>query len=279
MPRSARIAPGGEVYHVINRAAARHRILKSDADFLAFERILAEAMAKFPTRILSYCLMGNHWHFIVWPREDGELTAFFRWLTHTHSMRWRVAHNSVGYGPVYQGRFKSFLIEKADALETVCRYVERNALSADLVKRVEDWRWGSLWARTNGTAEQKALLSAWPSGPGRRPIRALDDAKELAVWTKLVNEPMTPREVERIRLSLDRSRPFGSDAWTASTANRLGLEHTLRNEGRPRKVKTAKPDTADPGQRRTVGSPPAAGVVAVDGGGAFVSSRRQRSAR
>lgn len=235
MPRSARVAPGGEVYHVINRAAARHMIFKTDADFLAFERILFEAMMKHPTRILSYCVMSNHWHFVVWPREDGELSAFFKWLAHTHAMRWRVAHKTVGYGPLYQGRFKSFLIEKADALETICRYVERNALSADLVKRAEDWRWGSLWTRLNGTNEQKALLKDWPTGRGKGPVREFNTPTRLRAWTEVVNEVITKREAQRIKTSIERSRPLGTDAWVGRIATKYGLGHTMRNEGRPRK--------------------------------------------
>lgn len=222
MPRSARVAPGGEVYHVINRAAARFRMLRTDKDFLAFEKIMSEAMVKYPTRLLSYCLMGNHWHMVIWPREDGELSAFVRWLTLTHAVRWRVAHKTVGMGPLYQGRYKSFIIQKEESLELICRYVERNALSAGLVKRAEDWRWSSLWLREHGTAEQKSLLSDWPIQRGRN-------------WIELVNEAMTEREVERIQQSMKREKPMGSDGWTKRMIERHGLERTIRPEGRPRK--------------------------------------------
>jgi putative transposase len=73
-------------------------MLRTDKDFAAFEAVIFEAMDRHPIRLLSHCLMGNHWHFVVWPREDGQVTAFFRWLTHTHAMRWRVAHRSVAWG-------------------------------------------------------------------------------------------------------------------------------------------------------------------------------------
>ncbi|HMO26928.1 MAG TPA: transposase, partial [Tepidisphaeraceae bacterium] len=132
---------GGMVSHVLNRAAARHKMFKRDEDYAAFERVMAEALDRTPTRLLGWCLMPNHWHLIVWPREDGELTQFFKWLTLTHAMRWRVAHRSVGYGPLYQGRFKSFPIHgDAEHLQMVLRYVERNARSAELSRRAEDWR-------------------------------------------------------------------------------------------------------------------------------------------
>ena len=91
---------------------------------------MVEAQELHPLRLLAWCLMRNHWLFVVWPREEGEVTAHFRWLAHTHAMRWHVAHNTVGRGHLYQGRFKSFPVEEDEHFLTLCRYVERNALTA-----------------------------------------------------------------------------------------------------------------------------------------------------
>ena len=116
MPRTARVAPGGFVYHVLNRSVGRMHMFRKDADFEAFERVMVEAHQRQPIRILSYCVLSNHWHFVVWPEEDGQLTDFFRRLAHTHAMRWRVSHRTVGYGHLYQGRFKSFPVQSDDHL-------------------------------------------------------------------------------------------------------------------------------------------------------------------
>jgi REP element-mobilizing transposase RayT len=67
-------------------------LFRMDADFEAFERMMAEAHDRQPIRILSYCVLPNHWHFVVWPEKDGQLTYFFRRLAHTHAVRWRVSH-------------------------------------------------------------------------------------------------------------------------------------------------------------------------------------------
>ncbi len=148
-------------------------MLKSQKDFAALDRMMLETYQRCPLRILSYCIMGNHWHFVAWPRKDGELTEFFRWLAPTHAMRWRVSHNTVGYGHLYQGRYKSFPIQPGPSLLKVCRYVQRNPLTADLVERAEDWRWSSLWARAwNRRAEISAArlanaLSGGLAGPGQ----------------------------------------------------------------------------------------------------------------
>jgi len=113
-------------------------------------------------RICAYCLMPNHWHFLLWPERDGDLAAFMQQLTTKHVRRWQLHRRRVGYGHVYQGRYKSFPVEEQEYFYQLVRYVERNALRAALVERAEAWRWSSLWRRTSGTAEQKQLLSDWP---------------------------------------------------------------------------------------------------------------------
>ena len=112
MTQVARAAPPGYVYHVLHRAVARLPLFQKDGDYEAFERVLSEALQEHPTRLLAYCLMPNHWHFVVWPQRVGELTAFTQWLTHTHTMRWHTHHHTFGSGHVYQGRFKSFQVQE-----------------------------------------------------------------------------------------------------------------------------------------------------------------------
>ena len=231
MPRVPRFAPGGLVYHVLNRANGKLRLFREPEDYLAFERVLVEAHRRVPIRILDWCVMPNHWHLALWPRRDGELSAFMSWLTLTHTQRWKAAHDAVGHGHLYQGRFKSFPVETGDALSTVLRYLERNAVRAGLVRRAERWRWGSCHVRAAGPAELAALLAEWP----------IDRRRD---WLDWVNAPQTAAEEEAVRTSLHRDRPFGGEAWARRTAQRLGLDHTLRPRGRPkgwRKKKTQTP--------------------------------------
>jgi putative transposase len=199
MPRTARQAPGGFVYHALNRAVARLPLFQKDDDYAAFERVLAEAHTLHPIRILAYCLLPNHWHFVLWPRAQDELTAFLRWLTHTHSMRWHAHYHTAGTGHLYQGRFKSFPVATDDHLYTVLRYVERNALRAGLVTRAERWRWGSLWRRCAGEADVPALLHAWP-------------VPEPENWVALVNRPQNEAELAAVRQAMARGSPYGPAA-------------------------------------------------------------------
>lgn len=223
MPRTARVAPGGMVFHVLNRGVGRRRLFDTEADYAAFEAIVAETLAKCPMRICAYCLMPNHWHFVLWPKGDDDLAAFMQRLTVTHVTRWQKHRHVVGEGHLYQGRFKSFPIEADDYFYQVLRYVERNALRANLAERAEEWQWGSLWRRVHGSAEQNSLLSAWPLPRPR-------------LWVEHVNLPQTDAEVNAIRRSVLRGQPFGSSHWGQQTAKSLGLESTLRAPGRPRKA-------------------------------------------
>jgi putative transposase len=224
MGRPLRASVGGYIYHALNRGNGRAAIFRKYADFEAFERVLCETQQHAPgVRLLAYCLMPNHWHLVLWPKRDGELSDFMHWLTLTHTQRWHVHHGNVGGGHLYQGRFKSFPIQDDEHFLAVCRYVERNALRAGLVKRAEDWRWCSLGRRSVAEDPDRPKLSA---GPLPFP----------SDWLKRVNHAQTEGELAAIRRCLERGRPYGGERWTKRTAGRLGLASSLRNRGRPRKA-------------------------------------------
>jgi putative transposase len=181
---------------------------------------LQEAHERTVTRLLAYCIMPNHWHLVLWPKEDGELSEYMRWLTVTHTQRWHARHETSGTGPLYQGRFKSFPVQADGHFYSICRYVERNALRAGLVRRAELWRWCSLWQWANERTD--VTLQRWPLP---RPNQ----------WIRLVNQVETEAELAAVRQAVRRGSPFGAESWQKRTAARLGLEATLRPRGRPRK--------------------------------------------
>jgi len=224
MGRPKRAAKGGLIYHVLNRANARMTIFDKDEDYEAFEHVLAEAVDRFDMPLLSYCVMPNHWHLVVRPVKDGQLSQFTGWLTLTHTQRWHAHRQSIGTGHVYQGRFKSFPVQDDDHFYTVCRYVERNALQAKLVKHAEQWRWGSLYRWHAGTAEEKQLLAKWP-------------LRRKRSWLEHVNQALTESEFDALQRSIQRGSPFGQKKWTAQKVKQLGLQITMKPRGRPRNDK------------------------------------------
>ena len=209
------------VFHVLNRGVGRMNLFAKEGDYEAFERCIEKTLETCPMRICGYCLLPNHWHFVLWPERVGELAAFMQKLTVTHVRNWQEHRRRVGYGHVYQSRYKSFPVETDDYYFQVVRYVERNALRAGLVQAAEAWRWGSLWRRLRPNADDRKWLAEGPLPLPRN-------------WRQLVNQPQTEAEVESLRRSVERSQPFGSEGWTKRIARQLGLESTLRPRGRPK---------------------------------------------
>jgi len=220
MPRPPRADEAGGLYHALNRGNARAAIFRKEADYEAFERIVAEGLDRYAVQLFCYQLMPNHWHLVLRPERDGEMSRFLRWITATHTMRYHAHYHTSGAGHVYQGRFKSFPVQDDAPFLTVCRYVERNALRAKLVPRAESWRWGSLWRWLQTVELDPPLLSAWP-------------IPRLPNWIARVNEPLTEGELSALRQSAQRGSPFGDPSWIVATSDRLGLSSTLRPRGRP----------------------------------------------
>jgi putative transposase len=228
MPRVARHSIGGLIYHVLNRAHSRRRLFATDADYLAFVATLVDALRRFPgVRLLAFCIMPNHWHLVLWPTADGELSRFMSWLTQTHTQRWRQFHDTVGAGALYQGRFKSFVVQDDHHLLVLCRYVERNALRARLVRSARAWRWCSARARGADHPLAPFLLDRWP-------------VPRPANWNALLDTPQRDSDEARVRVSVARSRPLGEEGWVQKTARTLGLLPTFRPPGRPRGAKDSR---------------------------------------
>jgi len=145
-----------------------------------------------------------------------------RLVTLIHTQRWHAYRGTAGNGHLYQGRFKSFVVQTDLHFLAVCRYVEANALRAHLVDRAEDWRWSSLWRKERGKENEAPQIDPWPLP------RPPD-------WAVRVNEPIAQAEVEVVRSCSKRGAPYGEGVWVKTIASKLGLECSLRPRGRPKK--------------------------------------------
>ena len=220
MPRPRRADEAGGSYHALNRGNGRLQIFWKDDDYSAFERILAKELKEYHVSVFSFPLRPNHWHLLLHPNVDGEISRFLHWVTATHTMRSYAHDHTSGEGHVYQGRFKSFSIQDDDRFLTVCRHVERNALRSKLVSRAEQWRWGSLWQWNQKPEPKPPLHCSWPIPRPRG-------------WIERVNQPATEKELAAVRDSVKRGCPFGDFEGVEPTVKELGLVH-LAPKGRPR---------------------------------------------
>jgi putative transposase len=216
MPRTARASAANYCYHALNRGNARARVFHDDEDYRRFVGLIAEAGLRVPMRVLAYGLLPNHFHLALWPTGDGDLGRWMHWLLTAHVGRDRRRYRSTGH--IWQGRFAAFPIQEDGHLLSVLRYIERNPLRARLVVRAEDWPWSSL------------------PRPGESPPSWLDPGPvpRGAEWLAWVNAPLPEPELGRLRASVARGAPFGTTAWSRQAADRLGLESSLRQPGRPR---------------------------------------------
>ncbi len=221
MGRALRITVPGIVYHVLNRRVMRLPIFEDDGDYLAFERVLAKSLDREDApRLLAYCLMPNHWHLVVQAVKRTNLSTWMQWVTVTHTHRWHAHNHTSGQGPLYPGRFKSFPVQTDEHFLMLCRYVEANARRAKLVKRAENWRWGSMYSRQTKKTVLNPWLRAWPVARSRN-------------WSALVNYRMEESDLKTVRHSVARGTPLGASSWTVRIVTKLGLSSTLRPRGRP----------------------------------------------
>lgn len=222
MPRLARVDIGGEIYHVINRANGRLQIFNSAEEYRLFERLMLEAKELIDMRILAYVIMPNHWHLVLYPRNGKDMSVFMHHLTNTHTRNVHTRTNTVGSGYLYQGRYKSFLVDTDNYFLNLVKYVERNPIRAQLVVRCEHWQWGSAWRRIHRKEKCEKLLD--PS-----PVLLPQNYRE---W---INEPEQEDTLKCIRRSVNKGVPYGRDRWVDTMVATHHLGSTVRSVGRPRK--------------------------------------------
>jgi len=219
-------------------------VFHNEADFLAFERILSLACERIPMRLLGWCFMGNHFHIVLWPYQDGDLARWMQWVTTCHVRRYHRQYK--GSGHVWQGRYKCFPCQPRGPLMNLLRYVERNPVRAGLVKRAQDWRFSS--AAAAGSGEKGSASAKRSQTPLQEPDPTSDQApaKPLAhwlvrgpgerpePWLRFVNREEEVEELARLRECVNRGSPYGNPTWRENAAKKLGLESTIRPRGRPK---------------------------------------------
>lgn len=227
MGRLPRLVADGLVYHAMNRGNNRRTVFRGAADFAGFLEALRKTQTRYPFRLYAYCLMSNHFHLILAPGPGQSISRILQSLTVAHT--WRVHRQSGSVGHVWQGRFKSPVVQDDAHLLTVMRYVEANPLRARLVSDLADYRWSSY--RVHGLGETDDLVAEAPVWQGlARSVEACQ-----AQWRRWVHTPISAKELASVRKAVVSGRPYGTSAWQTRTARKLGLDLTERPRGRPPK--------------------------------------------
>lgn len=217
MPRSARALADNCYYHVINRGNGRQQVFHKDGDYGAFIDVLLGARQRYGVKTLAWCLMPNHFHLLVQPEEAALLNKWIQWVMTTHVRRYHKHYGTSGH--LWQGRYKSFLVQDDEHLLTVLRYIEGNPVRAMLSPTAAHWPWSSHQTRDSASEEQR---------PDPLPIAMPDN------WSAFVDTPLTDAEIQKIRNSVNRQAPFGEESWRNALCAKMGLASTLRPRGWPK---------------------------------------------
>lgn len=223
MPRIARGLGDCCIYHVLNRGNGQSEVFHGSSDYETFLEIVKEAKDRYAVNVLAYCLMPNHFHMAVKPEKGEHLSKWMQWIMTSHVRKYHRYYGSNGH--VWQGRYKSFLIQRDNHLLTVLRYIEGNPVRAGIVDSAKDWRWSS--HRENLGIARMILVNELP-------------LKLPNEWDTCVDNPLTENEVERLRKCVNRQAPYGESVWQRGVCAALGLESTMRQRGRPRKREEKK---------------------------------------
>jgi putative transposase len=227
MGRQPRLIADGLIYHALNRGNNRQPVFADHADYAAFLQAVAQTRERYPFRLYGYCLMSNHFHLLLQPEPGQSISRILQSITVAHT--WRYHKRRATLGHVWQGRFRSPVIQEDDHLLTVLRYIEMNPLRAGLVKDLSRYRWSSYGVHGLGRTDE--LVSELPTWQG---LAATAEARQ-AWWRRFLQTPLEDQELLAIRQAVSTGRPFGSTVWVEQTARRLGLDLCQRPRGRPPK--------------------------------------------
>ncbi len=218
MPRIARNLADEQIYHIINRGNRRDTIFHDSYDYERFLKLLMDAKLKYQIKIFAYCLMPNHYHLVIYTPIGENLSLAMHFINSSFVRYYNKKYKLSGH--LWQGRYKSFIVQKEEYLLTLLRYVEANPLRSKIVKDCIDYKYSSAKKRVKNIDNQ-----------------ILDDIPIILPnnWHNFINDNEKKVDLDYIRNSIERQSPLGDENWQYMICKRYGLESTLRPKGRPKK--------------------------------------------
>ncbi len=218
MPRIARGLANNQIYHIINRGNRREAVFHDKYDYERFLKLLLDSKEKYSINIYAYCLMPNHFHLVIYTHYSDNLSKALHWISSSYVRYYNKKYKISGH--LWQGRYKSFIVEQDSYLITLLKYVEANPKRAKIVKECEKYQYSSAYKRVNNIQDQ--LL-------GELPIDIPTD------WSRYINDKEDKTDLDFIRNSIERQSPLGDELWQYNIVKKYGLESTLNPIGRPRR--------------------------------------------
>jgi len=226
MPRTARIAPGGHVYHVLTRGNNRQDVFHDDLDFIRYCDLLAHYKDKYTFLLYHYVLMTNHIHLVMETTAHGLLSEIMKGISISYAQYYKKKYSHVGH--FWQDRYKSILISKDEYLLACGSYIELNPVRAGMVKAPGDYRWSSYRFYAGGKADHlvdmQPVYCDW----------CKDDKARTERYREFVQGMLTERDA--MKGEMDRLRVYGSEEFTEKITASYKTGAVIRPKGRPRKA-------------------------------------------
>ena len=192
MARPLRVEFPGAPYHLTSRGDRREVIVRDEAARACLLEVLGQALERFDASCFAYCLMGNHYHFVVQTRR-ANLSRLMRHVNGVYTQRHNRHHGQVGH--LFQGRFKAIVVDRDAYFLEVCRYVDLNPVRAKLVRRPQDWRWSSYRAHVGlepgpawlESGQLYRQLAATDSAARRRYAQFVSAGKNVRLWDEALS--------------------------------------------------------------------------------------------
>lgn len=228
MSRFARVIAAGVAHHVTQRGNGRQFILSEDADRQVYLDLLRENTARHGASLIGYCLMSNHVHLILIPRQADTLAKALRHTHGRYAAYWNAKHSSSGH--VWQGRYYSCPLDRPHLWEAL-RYTELNPVRAGMVTAPADWGWSSAAAHCGAAAAEGWLaMEEW----------AVD--WNACGWRQYLEAGTEESQMAAVRACTHTGRPLGSDEFVRELERRTNRPLAPRKGGRPARSEDCRQD-------------------------------------
>jgi len=229
MARKPRLFAADFLYHVVQRGNNKNPIFFQDRDYLFFLNVLKEAKSKHPCFIFAYCLMTNHFHLIIQPKEKENVSLLLKLLGGKYARYINKVYDRTG--TLWEGRFKCSLIDKERYFWACLRYVDTNPIRAGLVKSPEAYPWSSCIFRLMGKNNSILDLDPLYEDLGRNLLE-----RQLN-YRRFIESATGQSEYQLIREMTRKNGIIGNDDFKEKIEKVLNREIILRPVGRPFKQK------------------------------------------
>ncbi len=245
MVRQARIEYSGALYHITSRGNAKQDIFVNDEDRIEFLEILRKARNRYNAIIYAYCLMDNHYHLLV-ETPDANISQLMRQLNGVYTQRYNFTHRKTGH--LFQGRFKSILVQQDLYLLELCRYIVLNPVRAGMVKAAKDWPWSSYRATAHLSRKIDWVNSDWvlsnfsdntKNAVKQYRIFVSEGKKNGSPWNNLNNQillgdkPFVDGAIEKLKSKMidkEISLTINQPRLKAKSLNVYRINYKTRNE-------------------------------------------------